>query len=555
MFDKKYRLLSRLVPIAILACLVSISLLKPFQPAVADTLAAGLRGEYFDNEDFTNLKLTRTDATVDFNLGFSAPDPAINSETFSIRWTGQLTPPTTGNYVFVTQSDDGVRLWLGNQLVIDNLTPHPLTEDRGTAVALTGGQSYNLRLEYFELTANAVIRLMWIRPGQTAPEIIPSANLATPVTPNPAPTLTSLSPSLIPLTTQTPTLTVNGSNFLQGVIVQFNNSARTTNFVSSTQVTTTLTSSDLAFATQFKITAVNPLPGGGTSNPLTLTISGGFEADVAPRPNGSNNGTITIADWTQLGRFASGLDVVTAGNEYQRADCAPRATLGDGRITLTDWVQAGRYAAALDSPTGAGGPVAPAMNLEQSSEPGVGNWELGFGSWELGVRNQEFGVGFLPIAPHRPTTTNDQTTIYAKALSPNSVGIFCEASGIENAVGFSFRFDAERWEFLSSSNDSIPNTLSYVNASQISTGFVGLVLAMPPSHHFETGNRQIAVLTFRNRLGNIPPSYQPVKIEFADQPIVREIINDKAESLRANFAPSLQPPVNARLAVTQPRRR
>ena len=457
--------------------------------------------------------------------------------------------------MFVTQSDDGVRLWLGNQLVIDNLTPHPLTEDRGTAVALTGGQSYNLRLEYFELTANAVIRLMWIRPGQTAPEIIPSANLATPVTPNPAPTLTSLSPSLIPLTTQTPTLTVNGSNFLQGVIVQFNNSARTTNFVSSTQVTTTLTSGDLAFATQFKITAVNPLPGGGTSNPLTLTISGGFEADVAPRPNGSNNGTITIADWTQLGRFASGLDVVTAGNEYQRADCAPRATLGDGRITLTDWVQAGRYAAALDSPTGAGGPVAPAMNLEQSSEPGVGNRELGLGSWELGVRNQEFGVGFLPIVAHRPTATNDQTTIYAKALSPNSVGIFCEASGIENAVGFSFRFDAERWEFLSSSNDSIPNTLSYVNASQISTGFVGLVLALPPSHHFETGNRQIAVLTFRNRLGNIPPSYQPVKIEFADQPIVREIINDKAESLRANFAPSLQPPVNARLAVTQPRRR
>ena len=555
MFDQKYRLLSRLVSITILAGLVSISLLKPFQPAVADTLAAGLRGEYFDNEDFTNLKLTRTDATVDFNLGFAAPDPAINSETFSIRWTGQLTAPATGNYVFVTQSDDGVRLWLGNQLVIDNLAPHPLTEDRSGSVALTGGQSYNLRLEYFELTANAVIRLMWIRPGQTAPEIIPSTNLATPVNPNPAPTLASLSPSLIPLTTQNPTLTINGSNFLQGVIVQFNNAARTTNFVSSTQVTTTLTPNDLAFATQFKITAVNPLPGGGTSNPLTLTISGGFEADVAPRPNGSNNGTITIADWTQLGRFASGLDVVTAGNEYQRADCAPRATLGDGRITLTDWVQAGRYAAALDPATGAGGPVAPAMNLEQPSEPGVGNWELGVGSWELGARNQEFGVGFLPIIAHRLPFTDHQTTIYAKALSPNSVGIFCEGSGIENALGFSLQFDAERWEFLSVSTGNVPNAMSYVNANAVSNGRVGLVLALPPNHHFEAGNRQIAVLTFRTRLGNIAPSYSPLEIEFADQPIAREIVNDKAESLRADFAPSSQQPVNTRLAVAQPRRR
>ena len=357
-FDKKHRQLSSLIPILILACLVSISLLNPAQPAAADTLAAGLRGEYFDNEDFTNLKLTRTDATVDFNWVFASPDPVIGSENFSIRWTGQLIAPATGNYVFVTQSDDGVRLWLGNQLLVDNLTPHPQTEDRSVAVALTGGQSYNLRLEYFELTANAVIRLMWIRPGQTTPEIIPSANLTTPVNPNPAPTLANLSPSIIPLGTANTTLTINGGNFLQGAIVQINNATRATTFVSGVQLTAVLTPSDLAIATQAKITVVNPLPGGGTSNPLTLTVSGGFEADVAPRPNGTNNGTITIADWTQLGRFAAGLDVVNTGNEYQRADCAPRSSLGDGKITLTDWVQAGRYAAAIDPPTGAGGPVA-----------------------------------------------------------------------------------------------------------------------------------------------------------------------------------------------------
>lgn len=535
-FVRKHRQLSRLIPILILSCLVSITLLSPLQPATADTLAAGLRGEYFDNEDFTNLKLTRTDATVDFNWVFASPDPTINSDNFSIRWTGQLIAPTTGNYLLVTQSDDGVRLWLGSQLLIDNLTPHPLSEDRSAAVSLTGGQSYNLRLEYFELTANAAIRLMWVRPGQTAPEIIPSANLATPVNPNPAPILAGLSPSIIPLGTANTTLTINGSNFLQGAIAQINNSARTTTFVSSTQLTAVLNASDLAIASQATITAVNPLPGGGTSNPLTLTVSGGFEADVAPRPNGTNNGTITIADWTQLGRFAAGLDVVNTGNEYQRADCAPRSSLGDGKITLTDWVQAGRYAAAIDPPTGAGGPISPVTNLDQSLEDGSG-----VGSWEL-------GIGTFPFASYRPPTADNQPKVYAVAQSPNSVAIFCDCGGIENAIGFSFRFNSGNWELASSStgSDSQEATL-LVNAQQALSGFIGMALALPPNRHFGMGHRQVAVLTFRQRLGNIAPLFSKLEIEFADHPIAREVVSAEARNVRAIFATGSKTSVVARL--------
>src|SRR5262249_43154071 len=84
-----------------------------------------------------------------------------------------------------------------------------------------------------------------------------------------------------------------------------------------------------------------------------------YEADVTPRPNGDNNGTVTIADWVQIGRFAAGLDTAEIGSEFQRADCAPRATLGDGEISIADWVQAGRYAAGLDPIVPAGGPSGP----------------------------------------------------------------------------------------------------------------------------------------------------------------------------------------------------
>lgn len=548
--DQKYRPLIRFVSFAVLVCLSLFSLLPNLKPAAADTLAAGLRGEYFDNEDFTNLKLTRTDATVDFNWGFDSPDPVINSETFSIRWTGQITVPTTGNYVFVTQSDDGIRLWLGNQLMIDNLVPHPVTEDRSAAITLTAGQSYNLRLEYFELTANAIIRLLWIRPGQTSPEIIPSANLATPANPNSAPTIALLSPNVIPLGSANTTLTVNGGNFLPGAVVQINNAARPTTVVSSSQVTAALTANDLAIATQSKITVVNPLPGGGTSNPLPLTISGGFEGDVAPRPNGSNNGTITIADWTQLGRFASGLDVVTVGNEYQRADCAPRSSLGDGRITLTDWVQAGRYSAALDPVTGAGGPTAPATNLQEPSEEkiGINNRELGFGL-------QNWRVAFLPPGEEQFLPAAG-TKISVLAQSPNSVAIFCEGSGIENAVSFSLRFDTDQWELFShSAGSEFRDATVLVNDKQNSAGLIGLALALPPNRHLNAGRHQIAVLTFRNRLGNIGFPFSPMEIEFVDQPIAREVASAQAQRLKANFTSGFQSARIARLAGAQPHRR
>jgi hypothetical protein len=98
-----------------------------------------------------------------------------------------------------------------------------------------------------------------------------------------------------------------------------------------------------------------------------------YKGDVAPRPFG--NGSLSLADWVQNGRFAAGLDTPTAGSEFQRADCAPRATGGNGVISVADWVQAGRYGANLDPPTPVGGPIgftsslAEAFSLVESRSP------------------------------------------------------------------------------------------------------------------------------------------------------------------------------------------
>ncbi len=533
---------ARLAAILLAAIATTISISDSIhRSASAGGLAAGLRGEYFDNEDFSNLKLTRTDATVDFNLSFGTPDPLINSDTFSIRWTGQITIPLAGSYRFVTRSDDGVRLWLGDQLLIDNFTPHPEIEDRSAPITLNSGQSYNLRLEYFERTAISVIRLMWIRPGQTNPEVIPSTALSTPTTVNPAPTLTSISPTAVAANSGAFTLTVQGSNFLPGVVVQWNNAARPTTLVNSGQLTASIPASDLQSTGVVNINAVKPLPGGGTSNRLPLTVTGGYEADVAPRPNGTNNGTITITDWTQLGRFSSGRDIASNGSEFQRADCAPRSTLGDGRITMADWVQAGRYASALDPVTVAGGPTSPTTNAV-SEPPDDSN----------GESVPDPPVNLFGASLKGLSYPEDSRAVYAIALPDNSVAVACSARGGENAFGFSLNFDPRQWQFVSATSGADARDAAiFVNARRIANGRVGMAMALPPNQKLPVGARQIAVLTFRPRSGNIPPS-SPV-IEFSDSPVAREVVDVNARRLRAGFKVDVHAFGNRAIALRRPR--
>jgi glucose/arabinose dehydrogenase len=135
----------------------------------------GLKAEYYDNKDFTNLKVTRTDATVNFNWGFGSPDPSIGVDTFSARWTGQVEAKYSETYNFFTTADDGVRLWVNGQQIINKFVDQPATETSGS-IALVAGQKYDIKLEYYENNNRAVSRLAWSSPTQTK-EIIPQSQL------------------------------------------------------------------------------------------------------------------------------------------------------------------------------------------------------------------------------------------------------------------------------------------------------------------------------------------------------------------------------------------
>jgi glucose/arabinose dehydrogenase len=138
-------------------------------------VGVGLQGYYFNNLSFTGTIVTRLDPTVDFNWAAGVPVAGIAADTFSVRWTGQVRAKVTGTHTFFTTSDDGVRLFVNNVQVINNWTDHSATENSGT-IALTAGQLYDIRMEFYENGGAAVARLSWSAPG-VAKEVIPRANL------------------------------------------------------------------------------------------------------------------------------------------------------------------------------------------------------------------------------------------------------------------------------------------------------------------------------------------------------------------------------------------
>ena len=150
----------------------------------------GLTGTYFSNMQLANATtVSRTDTSIDFDWGTGSPASGIGADNFSVRWTGQVQAQFSETYTFTTLSDDGVRLWVNGQQLIDNWTDHAPIENSGT-ITLVAGQKYEVKMEFYENGYGAVAKLSWASPS-TAKQIIPMSQLypsgVTPVTPGALP--------------------------------------------------------------------------------------------------------------------------------------------------------------------------------------------------------------------------------------------------------------------------------------------------------------------------------------------------------------------------------
>ena len=107
-------------------------------------------------------------------VSYQAATPRLSNA--SMRWTGAITAPVTGDYELTTRSDDGVRMLIDGKEIIANWTGHGPTFD-SAALKLEAGKSYAVVLEYFQGGGGAMIQLLWTPPGKER-VVIPATSLS-----------------------------------------------------------------------------------------------------------------------------------------------------------------------------------------------------------------------------------------------------------------------------------------------------------------------------------------------------------------------------------------
>ncbi len=248
----------------------------------------GLAGQYYSN---TNLSgdpvLIRVDPTINFNWSGTPPDPSIAHDYYSVRWTGYVIPQYSETYTFYTDSDDGPRLIVNGQDMIEQF--HGQGETWYSAsIYLKAGQAYPIELDYQQQNGPAVARLLWSSPS-TPQQIIPQSQLA--------------SGLLNPVTVTPPVASSPGGAFTMPLTVSLSTSTPGATIVYTTDGslpthTSTVYSTPLPISTNTTLRALAFLAGDNDSPPITRTFTfdtsgptlGTLQLNGA---NFANNATIT----------------------------------------------------------------------------------------------------------------------------------------------------------------------------------------------------------------------------------------------------------------------
>jgi beta-glucosidase len=157
---------------------ISPAYLRPAPGSREPGLAAAyFRGQAFEGEPV----VTRVDPKVDFRWYRGAPtdepvargelpaDRALPSDGYSVRWTGVLVPPESGEYELVVTGNDGVRLLVDGKKVLEDWTETTVARAVSATVRLEAGKEHALVLEYYEALRDAEVRLGWRLPSAGAP--------------------------------------------------------------------------------------------------------------------------------------------------------------------------------------------------------------------------------------------------------------------------------------------------------------------------------------------------------------------------------------------------
>lgn len=159
--------------------LVSFFLIS-YSVVYADGTGTGLSGQYFDDvASGGHLQgapvASRVDKIINFDFVATRPPGLQRSTNFSVKWTGKVQPRYSEKYLFMTYSDDGVRVYVNNQLLVNNWTLHAGTWNWNW-IELQAGQLYEIEVDFFQSGGAANVQLWWQSQSQ-AKELIPRSQL------------------------------------------------------------------------------------------------------------------------------------------------------------------------------------------------------------------------------------------------------------------------------------------------------------------------------------------------------------------------------------------
>ncbi len=126
---------------------------------VGPTVPSGaFRGTYFSDKNLTTQAFQRQDAAINFNWGSGSPGTGVGADNFSVRWEGDWNF-SAGTYRFSTTSDDGSRIYVDGNLVVNHWSDHGATTLTGD-VKLTAG-THRVKVEFYEAGGDASANVSW----------------------------------------------------------------------------------------------------------------------------------------------------------------------------------------------------------------------------------------------------------------------------------------------------------------------------------------------------------------------------------------------------------
>lgn len=136
-------------------------------------LSRGLIGYYFAGTDFTQVQYNRVDPAPD--LQWESSPVKASDDGFGVRWSGRVLAKFSETYRFYTRTTGGVRMWVDDQLIIDDRTTHPIKDNKGE-IALQAGVRHDIRVEYFDNQPDSYFQIHWASPRQER-EVLPTNRL------------------------------------------------------------------------------------------------------------------------------------------------------------------------------------------------------------------------------------------------------------------------------------------------------------------------------------------------------------------------------------------